>query len=75
MAFLWTSPDGESGISVAETAKEARDRLEDEDTGRFVEFTIASDETDEDPWRKIFVCHEDIYAVEQGVGAPLEAAE
>jgi len=72
MAFLWLSSDGESGVSVSETAKEARDKLEDDDTGRFVEFTIVPDEADEHPWRKIFVCHSDVYAIEQGVGSPAE---
>jgi hypothetical protein len=75
MAFLWLSADGDTGVSVSETAKEARDKLEDDDTGCFVEFTLVPDEDDEHPWRKIFVCHSVVYAIEQGVGLPVETTE
>ena len=70
MACLWLSADGESCVSVSETAKEARDKLEGEETGRFVEFTIVPDQDDEHPWRKIYVSYDDVYAIEQGVGSP-----
>jgi hypothetical protein len=69
MALLWMDAEG-NGISVVETAAEARRKIEAkpyDEQPQLVEFLV--DGGDKDNWRMIYVDRDSIYAVEQGTGA------
>ena len=66
MAFIWLDSEGE-GVTVQETASEARRKIEEDDEPGFAELLL--DPGDGEPgFRTIFIDKASIIAIEQGAG-------